>query len=234
MEAKKNEKLKLEKNSHLYFLIGMTLVLAITYFALEWKSYETNDFIDPSDYGLLEDLETELPPITEQKLPPPPKIEAIPEIEVVDDEKDIIETVIDTDEPDQDTKILTVESVDFEDPIFDESIGFEVVEDVPVFPGCENAEDKKTCFQEQMLKHVKRVFHYPETAINMNLQGRVSVMFTIQKDGSIGDVKMRGPHKILEEEADRIISKLPKMTPGKQRGQPVKVPFSIPITFKLQ
>ena len=59
-------------------------------------------------------------------------------------------------------------------------------------------------------------------------------MFVIQKDGSIGNVRMRGPDKNLEEEAARIISKLPKMTPGKQRGRAVRVPFSIPITFKLQ
>jgi protein TonB len=59
-------------------------------------------------------------------------------------------------------------------------------------------------------------------------------MFVIQKDGSIGNVRMRGPDKNLEEEAARIIGKLPKMTPGKQRGRPVRVPFSIPITFKLQ
>ena len=68
----------------------------------------------------------------------------------------------------------------------------------------------------------------------MGVQGRVNVMFVIQKDGSIGNVRMRGPDKNLEEEAARIISKLPKMTPGKQRGRPVRVPFSIPITFKLQ
>ena len=68
----------------------------------------------------------------------------------------------------------------------------------------------------------------------MGLQGRVNVVFTIEKDGSIGNVRMRGPHEVLEGEAARIISKLPKMTPGKQRGTPVKVPFAIPITFKLQ
>ena len=68
----------------------------------------------------------------------------------------------------------------------------------------------------------------------MGVQGRVSVIFVIQEDGSIGDIRMRGPDKNLEAEARRIIEKLPKMTPGKQRGRPVKVPFSIPITFKLQ
>ena len=234
MEAKKNKELQLEKNSRLYFLIGLTLVLALTYLALEWKSYNSNEFIDPSDYGLLEDLETELPPITKHKLPPAPKIQSPPEIEVVDNEEEIIETVIESDESNQETEIPETSEFDFKEPEIEESISFIVVEDKPIFPGCENADDKSACFQKMMLKHVRNVFRYPESAQEIGLQGRVNVVFTIQKDGSIGDVKMRGPHKILEEEADRIISKLPKMTPGKQRGQPVKVPFSIPITFKLQ
>ena len=58
--------------------------------------------------------------------------------------------------------------------------------------------------------------------------------FIISKDGSITNIRMRGPDKNLEKEAERIISKLPAMTPGKQRGRPVRVPFSIPITFRLQ
>ena len=67
----------------------------------------------------------------------------------------------------------------------------------------------------------------------MGIQGRVNVMFTIDKDGSITNVKMRGPDANLEKEAARIISKLPRMIPGKQRGKPVRVPFSVPITFRL-
>lgn len=68
----------------------------------------------------------------------------------------------------------------------------------------------------------------------MGIQGRVYVNFVIGKDGNISNIRMRGPDKNLENEANRIISKLPKMTPGKQRGKAVRVPFSIPITFKLQ
>jgi protein TonB len=70
-------------------------------------------------------------------------------------------------------------------------------------------------------------------AMEMGLQGKVNVIFIVQKDGSIGDVRLRGPHESLEKEAARIISKLPKMIPGKQRGTPVKVPYAIPITFVL-
>jgi protein TonB len=59
-------------------------------------------------------------------------------------------------------------------------------------------------------------------------------MFVIQKDGSIGNIQMRGPDKSLEAESKRIIDKLPRMKPGRQRGTPVKVPFSLPINFQLQ
>ena len=66
----------------------------------------------------------------------------------------------------------------------------------------------------------------------MGIQGRVYVNFIIAKD-SITNIRMRGPDKNLENEAARIIGRLPKMTPGKQRGRAVRVPF-ISITFRLQ
>ena len=83
-------------------------------------------------------------------------------------------------------------------------------------------------------KHIRKNFRYPEIAQEMGIQGRVYVNFIISKDGSIKNIRMRGPDKNLEKEAARIIGKLPNMTPGKQRGRPVRVPFSIPITFRLQ
>ena len=90
------------------------------------------------------------------------------------------------------------------------------------------------CFQEKIDKHIKRNFRYPEVAMELGIQGRVFVTFIIDKDGSITNILMRGPDKNLEKEAHRIISVLPKMTPGKQRGRAVRVPFIIPINFRLQ
>ena len=75
---------------------------------------------------------------------------------------------------------------------------------------------------------------YPEIAQEMGIQGRVYVNFIISKNGNITNIRMRGPDKNLEKEAERIIARLPRMTPGKQRGRPVRVPFSIPITFRLR
>ena len=85
-----------------------------------------------------------------------------------------------------------------------------------------------------MNKHIRKNFRYPVIAQEMGIQGRVYVNFIIAKDGSITNIRMRGPDKNLENEAARIIGRLPKMTPGKQRGRAVRVPFSIPITFRLQ
>ncbi len=234
MEAKKNEDYKIEKNSILYFSVGLAAVLLMIYLALEWKTYAVTEW-DTAKLNLQDEL-TEEVPITFQKLPPPPppKIQTPPTIEIADDDDDVIETVIEADETNQDTEILTVDEVDFEDNDVPDEVPFTVIEDVPIFPGCEGSKDKRACFQEKMQKHIRKNFRYPEPAQEMGLQGRVNLVFTIQKDGSIDEVKMRGPHKLLETEAARIISKLPKMIPGKQRGTPVKVPFAIPITFKLQ
>lgn len=112
-------------------------------------------------------------------------------------------------------------------------VPFAVVDEVPIFPGCENASDKKACFQESMRNHIKKHFNYPKEAQELGVQGRVSLVFNISKDGSIKKIRKRGPHELLENEAVRIIERLPQMQPGKQNGNAVDVPFSIPITFKL-
>jgi len=234
MEPKKNPKADLTKNSSLYFVIGLFAVMLFTYIAFEWKTYdEVNDY----DISMnVDDLLDEEVPMTEQiKTPPPPPPPAAPEIiEVVEDEEEVEETVIESTETSQEEEIVEVEDVVVDEIEEDIDVPFAVIEDVPVFPGCENESDKRACFNKMIQKHIGKNFRYPEIAQEMGVQGRVSVMFVIQKDGSIGNVRMRGPDKNLEKEAARIISKLPKMTPGKQRGRAVRVPFSIPINFKLQ
>ena len=233
METKKNRELQLERNSNLYFAIGLAAILGLIYLALEWKMYHPS-YDEFAQLEITDELIEEVP-ITIQKLPPPPKpkIQTPPIIEIAPDDDDIVETIIESNEPDQDTEIADVSDIEVIDDDIPDEVPWVSIEDVPVFPGCENADDKRACFQEMVQKHVRKNFRYPELAQEMGLQGRVNVVFTIQKDGSIGNVRMRGPHQLLEGEAERIISKLPQMTPGKQRGTPVKVPFAIPITFRL-
>ena len=234
MQPKKNEKVDLTKNSSLYFVIGLSFILLVSWQAIEWKTYKKT-------YGYealnVEDDDDEEIPITEQiktPPPPPPPPPPAPEvIEIVEDEEEVEETVIESTETDEEE---IVEIVEVEEEEVDIDVPFAVIEDVPIFPGCERVKksERRNCFQEKMNKHIRKNFRYPEIAQEMGIQGRVYVNFIISKDGSITNIRMRGPDKNLEGEAQRIISKLPKMIPGKQRGRPVRVPFSIPITFRLQ
>ena len=236
MQLKKNPNADLTKNSSLYFAVGLAVVLFISWQAIEWKTYEK------SGYGYealnVDDEDDEEVPITEQikTPPPPPPPPPAPEVlEVVEDEEEVEETIIESTETDQE-EIVEVEDIEVEDDFDDVDVPFAVIEDVPIYPGCEKVakSQRRQCFQDQINKHIRKNFRYPEIAQEMGIQGRVYVNFVISKDGSITNVRMRGPDKNLEKEAARIISKLPNMTPGKQRGRPVRVPFSIPITFRLQ
>ncbi|MBT8288025.1 MAG: energy transducer TonB [Flavobacteriaceae bacterium] len=238
MEAKKNPKLDIGANSSLYFAIGLNIMLFFTYSALEMKTYER-------DQALLdiiqveEELEEDIP-ITEQiKTPPPPPPMAAPEIiTVVEDIEEIEETVIESTEITQDERIadvIEVDDVDVEEMDEDVAVPFAVVENVPVFPGCkgQNNTELKACFQEKIQQHLLKHFRYPETALEMGIHGKVFVMFEINKQGLVSGIRTRGPDKLLEKEAARIMSLLPKMIPGKQRGKAVRVPYALPINFQL-
>ena len=232
MQPKKNPQSDLRNYSSLLFAFGLCIVLLVSWRAIEAKTYENK-------YGYeslnVDDDDDEEIPITEQlKTPPPPPPPPAPEIiEVVEDEEEIEETIIESTETDQEEIVEEVEVMEEE---MEMDIPFAIIEDVPLFPGCERVAKSKRrdCFQEKMNKHIRRNFRYPEKAQEMGIQGRVFVMFTIGSDGSIINIRTRGPHSILEREANRIISLLPKMTPGTQKGRPVRVPFSIPIQFILR
>lgn len=233
MKPKKNPKKDLNGNSSLYFVLGLLLVMLLTFVALEWKTYEPDTIYDVSMNVTESEIEEE--PVEIYKIEKP-KIKQVlpPEIKIEEDNVEIEETEILSTEVNTDTEILEVDEIDVDEIDEDVTVPFSVIEDVPVFPGCEGEKNKRACFQKMMSKHISKNFRYPEIAQEMGIQGRVNIMFVIQKDGSIGDIQLRGPDKNLEIEAKRIINKLPKMIPGKQRGSPVKVPFSIPINFKLQ
>ena len=117
----------------------------------------------------------------------------------------------------------------------DEPSNYEITENVPVFPGCEDVEEseKRDCFQKKIQRHISRNFKYPKIAQKKGIQGRVYVQFIIGIDGGIRRIRSRGPHHSLESAAERIISLLPNMKPGRINGVRVEVPFSIPITYRL-
>ncbi len=233
MEPKKNPKSDLTKNSILYFSIGLCLVLFLSWQLVELKTYDKSP-IDIDALTINEDDDEEVPLTEQLKTPPPPPPPAAPQIiEIVEDEEEVEETVIESTETTQEEVIEDVEVLEEE---VDVDVPFAIIEDVPLFPGCERVakSERRKCFQEKVQRHINKNFRYPEIAQEMGVQGRVYVQFVIDKDGSITSIRTRGPDKNLEKEAHRIISKLPTMTPGKQRGRAVRVPFSIPITFRLQ
>ena len=245
MEVKKNPSVDPKRNSSLYFLVGLTAVLMLTYVSIELKSEDPRvevEKLEIADNMMGEDEEVILtmPPV--QKLPPPPP--PAPEvIQIVDNKQVIEDKKIETTEVDENKPVVVTQASDYGSEggtaeEIDEEVPFAVIEDVPVFPGCEGVANNKRldCFMEQMAKHIKKNQQYPERAMEDGIQGRVAVLFVIDKDGSITNVQVRGPKggELLEKEAKRVIEKLPKFKPGMQRGKPVKVKYSQPITFKLQ
>ncbi len=233
MKLKKNPSKDINKRSGVYFAIGLVTVMLLSYEALEWKTYDkpntyAYELSKPDDIIEEEYIEK----FTVEK----PKIkQVLPlEIEIVTDDPEVIEAEIQSTEADPDTKIREVSDIEVIEHELEPEVNWVNIEEVPVFPGCENKTDKRACFGKMIQKHISNVFRYPEQEQELGIQGRVNVMFDIKKDGTICNIRMRGPNDNLENEAARIIGKLPKMTPGKQRDQNVKVSFAIPITFKLQ
>lgn len=245
MEVKKNPSVDPKRNSSLYFLVGLTAVLMLTYVSIELKSEDPRvevEKLEIADNMMGEEEEVILTMPPTQRLPPPPP--PAPEvIQIVDNKQVIEDKKIETTEVDENKAVVvnTASSYGEEGGTaeeIDEEVPFAVIEDVPVFPGCEGVAKNKRldCFMEQMAKHIKKNQQYPERAMEDGIQGRVSVLFVIDKDGGISNVQVRGPKggELLEKEAQRVIEKLPKFKPGMQRGKPVKVKYSQPITFKLQ
>ena len=237
MESKKNPKADVGKNGSIYFAAGLALMLFLTYSTINWKTYDKSD-IDIGKLNLDDELDEEIP-IIEQIIPPPPPPPppAAPEvIEVVEDEEEVEETVIESTETDQDEEI-EIEEIEIEEVAEDVEVPFAVIENVPEYPGCErgsNAEKRK-CMSDKIAKFVQRKFN-TDLAGDLGLSGRqrISVFFKIDKNGNVTGVRSRAPHPRLEKEAARVINMLPKMKPGKQRGKPVIVPYSLPITFQVQ
>ena len=119
----------------------------------------------------------------------------------------------------------------------DEKVIITITEEDPIFPGCEdvNPKERKNCFSQKISEHIKKNFNYPKEAKKNRITGKVIASLIINKAGEIQNITTRGPEngKLLEDEARRIISLLPKMKPGTQGGEPVNVRYSIPLNFNL-
>ena len=114
---------------------------------------------------------------------------------------------------------------------------FAKIEEVPIYPGCENAssnKEKKACMSEMIKLFVSEKFNL-KTAKKYGKKGinRLYTRFKIDEDGKVVDIEARGDHPRLEKEALRTLKKLPKMKPGKVDGKPVGVLYALPIVFKI-
>ena len=237
MEIKKNPKVDIGKNSSLYFILGMTLMMFLSYSTVNYKVYDKSSLnLDKVNMDALDEEEV---PITEQVQPPPPPPPPPPApevIEIVEDEEEVEETIIESTETDQEEEI-DIEDLDVEEVEEDVEVPFAVIENVPVFPGCErgNNAKKRKCMSEKIAKFVQRKFN-TDLAGDLGFSGRqrINVIFKIDRSGNVTGVRARAPHPRLEKEAQRVINLLPKMKPGKQRGKAVIVPYSLPIIFQVQ
>jgi len=225
MEVKKSPKADLEGKKSTWLLIGYVVVLAFMFVAFEWTQRDVK--IDTSQAVADVVFEEEIIPITEtpeQAAPPPPEAPKVAELlEIVDDKADIEEstTILNEDNTPkvEDVPVQVVE----EEP--EEQTIFEVVENMPDFPGGQAA------LMQYLAKNIK----YPTIAQENGTQGRVIVQFVVNRDGSIVDAKVvRSVDPYLDKEALRVINTMPKWKPGMQRGKPVRVKFTVPVMFRLQ
>ncbi len=113
-------------------------------------------------------------------------------------------------------------------------VPFAIVEQPPIFPGCENLSKSETkgCFSKKIGQHVKENYYYPQELRDKGISGRVMVGFVISKDGTVKNIKARGPNDQLEEIGRKIMEGLPKMKPASQRGKTVNVDYMVPLTFR--
>ena len=148
------------------------------------------------------------------------------DIQIVDDDIQVDEFVSTFEEDATPVNIMDyVEDTKEEDPI-EEDIIFVLVEEKPSFNGGD---------ANEFTRWVNAHLVYPEVPKENGVQGKVTLQFTVMKDGSVGKVKvLRGADPALDREAVRVVSSSPKWTPGKQRDRAVNVTYTFPVIFQLR
>ncbi|MDE5740739.1 MAG: energy transducer TonB [Bacteroidaceae bacterium] len=237
MEVKKSKKADLEGTKSTGLLIGYIVALAAMFATFEYttREYEETDVVYATTSFVSEE---EVIPITQPIFtaapPPPADAPQVAEIlDIVDNNEEIVEEKIETSE--STTEAISGPVSHVSGPVMagppapvqeesDEGEIFEVVEQNPMFPGGEAA----------LLKYLQKNLKYPAQAQDNGIQGRVMVQFVVNKDGSVVEPKIiRSVDPSLDKEAMRVVSAMPKWTPGKQRGKTVRVRYTLPVTFRL-
>ena len=228
METKKTPKANLENKRPTWLLVGYVTVLAFMFVAFEWTRdirVDTSGRINENVFE--QDMEIPLTRQPELTPPPPPQVTPINDVlTIIDDDATAEETnFASSEETGEDVVIKHIPVTVDEEVVVEDDI-FVVVEENPQFPNGGTA---------GLLQYLGKNIKYPTIPQENGTQGRVTVQFVVNKDGSIVDVKViRGVDPYLDKEAVRVISTMPKWIPGKQRGVPVRCKFTVPVTFKLQ
>ncbi len=228
MEIKKTPKADLENKKSLMTEIGLVITLGIVLAAFEWSTTDVK--IDTS--GMIEEaaVEEEIVPITRQEEikppppPPPPKMSDI--INIVDDDVELDDELdLQDTEADENTTYDYQQEIAVVEEEEETQEVFFIVEEMPVFPGGEEA----------LRKFIAQSVKYPVIAQENGIQGRVFVSFVVNQKGEVTNVKVARPFDPnLDKEAVRVVQSMPKWSPGKQRGKAVKVSYTVPINFVLQ
>lgn len=245
-EAKKSHKhdANLQKNSSLYFQIGLILCLLGTYALFEMQFQDQKIVIDSSESNELATLdvmdvfrvEPDVIPETKQDLVKQTiLIDKVIQVENNHVIKDPVNLIVTDPTPFVDTPVSVDAIGVIDEPKDPVSVPYAIIEKVPVYPGCErkktNAERRK-CMSSKITKLINNKFN-TDIGSQYGISGRqkITTQFTIDKNGNVTDVKIRGPHHALENEAKRVINKIPKMQPGLQRRVPVGVIYTLPIVY---
>ncbi len=228
MEVKKAPIADLEGKKTTWLLVGYILILAVMFVAFEWTKRDKVETGEIIEVAML-NFEEEIIPITLQEkpvAPAPAESKPVAEvIKIVEDDAEITETIIaSVDDTGPVVDIKNIENVVIEEPEREEEV-FQVVEKMPEFPGG----------AAELMKWLNKNMKYPSIAQDNGIQGRVIVQFVVNKDGSIVDpVVMKSVDPYLDKEALRVVKMMPRWSPGEQRGKPVRVKFTLPVTFRLQ
>jgi protein TonB len=239
-------------------LFAIIIALGSTYTCLAWTKFDYTRVFNDTNFVLIDDIQVNAPITQPQKpqLPPvspePPKVEPL-QIEAVEFEpeqapepkKEPVEQ-----KGEEGTTELTAPNTGLytgpiaepelePEPVEPEIEIFTFVEQMPRFTGCETMEGneavKQACATQKLMGFVYNNIKYPAIARENGIQGIVVLRFTVWKDGSLRDIKIaKDPGGGLAREAIRVVKKMPKWLPGKQRGRNVPVKFTLPIRFKLQ
>ena len=231
MEIKKSPKANLENKKFLFMEIGLVVALLMVLGAFEWSTTEGTDLASLGDETAVV-IEEEQVPITQEEQLPPPEVPKEPVmsdiIDIVDDDIKVEDNFLLSTEDDAS---LGVEIRDYvveqeEEEEVEEEVPFAIVEQKPTFQGGDANTFTKWVFSKIV---------YPEIAKENGVQGRVTLQFTIETDGSVKNVKvLRGVDSSLDKEAVRVVSSSPKWKPGMQRNKPVRVKYTFPVVFQLR